>query len=47
MLELSKLSLNDLSEEIFNNFYDFMLVYFPQECKQYFQSVELKQSITA
>ena len=47
MIELSKLSLNDLSEEKFNNFYDFMLEYFPQECKQYFQSEELKQSITA
>lgn len=46
-LELSKLALDDLSAEKFSNFYDFMLEYFPQQCKHYFQSEELKMSITA
>ena len=46
-LELSKLSLDDLSEEKFSNFYDFMLEYFPQQCKQYFYSEGFKLSITA
>jgi hypothetical protein len=46
-LELSKLSINDLSEEVYSNFYDFMLAYFPQQCKHYFQSEELRLGITA
>ena len=45
--KLSDKTLDDLSEEKFSNFYDFMLEYFPQQCKQYFYSEGFKLSITA
>lgn len=41
-LELAKLSLNDLSEEKFANFYDFLNEYFPEQFLHFFSPVSAK-----
>ena len=46
-LELSKLGLDDLSDEKFDSFYEFLVEYFPKQCKQYFQSEDFKLSMMA
>ena len=46
-LEISKLILNDLTEEKFANFFDFLNEYFPIQYKDYFMSEAYRTSITS